>query len=184
MISPLYNEEVDKAFKQSVEKRPLSVSKHYTVAGHAIRHTVVIHLLNYMENKGLEEDSDFLISTYLADEKSSKHLKQSPKIQGYIKWINTLKQNNFEDTMKILNKLNLNEMVESLIHLWVELIFLDYKSDSKETKQFIKDKLNYTRRVLEEVGSNIGTHCKDPNYLTMMEVIWTELLIAQKRLNR
>lgn len=184
MIDQLYTDQVDNTFKRSIKDRSLAIPKHYVTTKHAIRHTMVIHLMDYMKNRGLENNPDFLIASYIADESYYINSNYSLRIQEYVQWIITLRKSHYKKTIKLFEQLTIDDLVASLVYLWIDLLFLDYHSNRKETRQFIKDKLFYTKKVLNKVHQRIKGSSVDKSYITIMDVLWNELNIAQSRLDQ
>lgn len=182
MSSILYNDTVKQACNVSMEENILSVPKHYISAKHGIRHTIVIHLIDYMENKGLTHSSDFLAATYIAGDECTMEPLYELQIQEYIQMILILREHDQQGTLEMFDIITDDEIIYCLIHLWVDLLFLDYNSNNKETKKYIIDYVTYIDMVLKYLTREPNQIEKYEAFNTIADVLFTEINIVRTNL--
>lgn len=183
MKGKLYNDTVDQAYNESLKDNLLSIPKYYLTAKHGIRHTIVIHLIDYMENRGLKPSPDFLAATYLAGEDYNLEPLHSIQIQEYMQMILQLRENDYNETLTMFDNITDDEIVYLLIHLWVDLLFLDYNSKDKETNKFICNYIVYTDTVIKSLTRETKQIKNNEAFNTIIEVLFTEINIIRTQIS-
>lgn len=177
-MEKFYTKTVQKASRISMKDLILVVPHYLAINEHNLRHTTFMQTASFMDKQDLKTNHNMLIACYLYDRTlPDKKIEKSfgKEVLKYAKLHTLISEDDIEKTKIQLSKLDDNNMAYCLIKIWINIMFLNLRTNEINTTIFINNRINYTKNILVYIRELLKTEKNMNATLIITEVLENEM---------